>query len=109
MKSVFICAVLFLIGASVSADAHRSLRLQWVDARGQRCDIVCEQINKRPVISGTYTNGEDLFICSANVNGEGSRAGYNLARISDDACTVGYGGGEHSISPYSCLCVRKRR
>jgi hypothetical protein len=106
MKAALTCTVLFFIAASATADAHFDT-LSWVPGGGQRCDTTCGRDGKTAITSGKYKNGEPFFVCIANPGGEGWRAGYNVWPVSDSVCTVGYGQGEHGISPYFCLCRRR--
>jgi len=76
----------------------------WVDAHGKPCDVVCKNKGLKPVIAGTYINGEKFYVCSGNAGGEGLRPGYNLRPGWADRCVVGWGGRELSVRPYKCLC-----
>ncbi|KAF0184251.1 MAG: hypothetical protein FD163_1825 [Hyphomonadaceae bacterium] len=77
----------------------------WVNGQGQSCDNVCRAAGSSPVVSGTYINGQTFFVCAANQNGEGFRAGYNLRPEWSNACWVGWGGREVGASSYSCMCT----
>jgi hypothetical protein len=79
--------------------------LEWVDGNRQSCDIACAGAGQLPAITGQYTgNGHPFYICVANAQGEGNRAGYNLRDDWDEDCVVGYGGRERRIKHYQCLC-----
>jgi hypothetical protein len=58
-----------------------------------------------PVASGTFSNGENFYMCSANPRGQGFRGGFNLRPDWDDACHVGFDGREQAESSYYCLCA----
>jgi hypothetical protein len=79
--------------------------LSWEHSGGQSCNIACRDLGKLPVSSGNYSrNGNPFYVCSANAEREGFRAGYNLIPVSTNTCTVGWGGHEKSYQNYMCLC-----
>jgi hypothetical protein len=49
-------------------------------------------------------NGQQFYVCRGNAGGQGARAGYNLKPNWAGACYVGFGGREHPVRSYSCLC-----
>jgi hypothetical protein len=86
--------------------ADVALALEWVDGNGQSCDIACAGAGQLPVITGQYTgNGHPFYLCAANAQFEGYRAGYNLREDWDEDCVVGYGTRERKVNPYRCLCA----
>ncbi len=76
----------------------------WVDSSGISCAQTCMSKKSSPVISGTYQNGNNFYVCATNAENEGFRAGYNLAPIWSAICVVGWGGKEKSYNSYRCLC-----
>lgn len=90
-------------GALVCILPSISVAADWVDGRGQRCDLACEAQGSSAVSSGSYTNGEDYFICAAHLP-DGDRPGYNVAPSWSNSCYVGIGGKEHGANQFSCLC-----
>ena len=90
----------FLIALPFSSYADTN----WV-AGNRSCATVCESANSTPMQSGIYKNGNPFYICRANPQGEGKRAGYNLQPDWSTNCTVGWGGKELPVSSYECLCV----
>jgi hypothetical protein len=107
MKHLAFVLIVFTLFSSDAAFA-----VFWADApRGGRpCDEVCPTPRSQPVVSGTYRSpdarldGQRFFVCRANVNREGLRAGYNLKPNWSRHCWVGHGGQEKSIANYQCLC-----
>jgi hypothetical protein len=77
---------------------------EWIKGSGKSCAQVCLNNDMKPFKSGTYVNGNDFYVCAANAEGEGFRAGYNLAPSWSTTCTVGWGGKEISYPNYNCLC-----
>ena len=87
--------------ATVFAGANDAHALQWVTANAPTCNITCHLLGMSAVVSGSYVDGSRFYVCAGNAHGEGFRGGYNLY---SNACWVGWGGSETSVSPYSCLC-----
>ena len=98
MRRILSTCLLFLAMTTVSN------AFSWVDARGQRCDIACEGKGRQALSSGTYQNGESLFICAAD-GSSNDRPGYNLAPDWANKCFVAIGGKEVGAPSYSCLCT----
>jgi hypothetical protein len=95
-----------LISVLVLSCSAQAIATQWVDGRGQRCDLACEAQGANAYSSGTYrSNGEEYYICAGQA--EGDRPGYNLAPDWADGCYVGVGGQEIKARLYKCLCDSK--
>lgn len=100
MRAIFALAAVML-GTAVPAQAYR-----WLPSDGRSCVSVCTAADSAPIFSGLYQNGEPFSICRANAGREGTRPGYNLQPNWANACWVAYGGREHAIRRYECLCNR---
>jgi len=113
MKPLAFVSILFALSYSDTvlayfwADGCRRIESRTVC---RPCDEVCPVPRSRPVVSGTYVstdarlNGQSFFVCRANANREGLRAGYNLKPNWSKHCWVGYGGRERFEQNYQCLC-----
>uniref|UniRef100_A0A7R9ZDD0 WSC domain-containing protein n=1 Tax=Pseudictyota dubia TaxID=2749911 RepID=A0A7R9ZDD0_9STRA len=73
---------------------------RWVRLDGHSCYDSCRNRGEDPVVSGQHHNGQKFNVCAVNPGG-GYRAGYNL---SNNHCTVGYGGRERGLPGAYCLC-----
>lgn len=93
-----------LVVASATMVSSSAFAMTWVDGGGKSCFDACQAKGKLAIASGTYQNGQHMFICAANANGEGERAGYNLKPNWANACWVGHGGQEKAVKPYKCMC-----
>jgi len=98
---VIIIAVASLI-VSTTEPAYSS-GLTWIRANGRFCESVCRDAGRTAISAGRYSNNNNFYVCAANLN-DGGRPGYNLLPNWSTTCTVGWGGREHSIGDYSCLC-----
>jgi hypothetical protein len=101
VAGIFVGALTELLAYSGSVSAA-----SWLPANGSPCDAVC----KTPVVSGTLShpdaryNGNRYFVCRANIDRQGMRAGYNLRPDWAASCWVAHGGKEKRGRPYDCLC-----
>ena len=101
MRTVVLTALAASLLSTGSAFA-----VDWKSANGKSCESVCSS----PVTSGSFAssdarmNGQQFYVCRGNAGGQGARAGYNLKPNWAGACYVGFGGREHPVTSYSCLC-----
>jgi hypothetical protein len=77
--------------------------VSWLDGHESSCQLVCQN-RGGAVTPGNYRNGRPFTVCSANVNGEGNRPGYNVEPDWSNKCFVGWGGREEAANLYLCLC-----
>jgi len=81
---------------------------RWVAADGNSCDVVCKAAGSTAVSPGNHTGTDfkvkPVYVCRANANGEGNRAGYNLQPYWSNVCTIGWNGRESPDANYDCLC-----
>ncbi|WP_172970513.1 hypothetical protein [Microcystis aeruginosa] len=98
--------IVILVASLINSTARPafSQSLSWVPGNGRFCERVCRDAGKGAIYSGIYTNGNEFYVCSTNVGGEGLRPGYNLLPNWSTTCTVGFGGKEVSSTNYNCLC-----
>lgn len=98
--------IIILVASLISSTTKPafSQSLSWVPANGRFCERVCRDAGKRAVYSGIFTNGNEFYVCSTNIQGEGFRPGFNLLPIWATTCTVGWGNKAISSSSYNCLC-----
>lgn len=102
MKKIYGLRLFTLVLVLIPFLSHAEI--QWV-VGNTSCAAVCGSVNSSPVQSGVYKNGNPFYVCRANAQGEGMRAGYNLQPSWSEKCTVGWGGKELPIAQYECLCV----
>lgn len=78
----------------------------WRGAAGQYCDQVCTNYGRGVTTDPWKGNSrQSLFVCRADVGGEGKRTGYNLdAAYGRTKCVVAHGGKEVAVDTYDCLC-----
>jgi hypothetical protein len=98
-------SILALALLHIPAQAQR-----WVPGNGQSCDNACADVDRSPVISGTYTlNGNPFYVCRGNADNAGRRPGWNLEPGYATSCSVASSNQEQRITPYDCLCSGTRR
>ena len=100
----FFCVILVVFWINSTAKPAFSQGVSWVPGSGRFCERVCRDAGRSAVYSGTYTNGNEFYVCSADAGGAGLRPGFNLLPNWSTTCTVGLGGKERSFSNYYCLC-----
>ena len=96
----------FLVVGLVCAPQIAAAR--WVAADGNSCDVVCKAAGSRAITTlGHYTGtgGQPYYVCRANANNEGNRAGFNLQPYWSNVCTIGWDGREFPDPNYECLCL----
>lgn len=82
----------------------------WQPGQNSSCDVVCRSHNNSAaMISGDFVSngapsGKKYTICRANVEGQGTRPGYNLEPSWANSCFVPFGGQEKPVSSYECMC-----
>jgi hypothetical protein len=104
ISTILLMVILVISLLNSTAKPAFSQKISWVPANGKFCERVCRDAGKNAVYSGTYTNGNEFYICATNAGGEGLRPGYNLLPNWATTCTVGLGGQEKSYSQYYCQC-----
>lgn len=103
IKILVFCA--FSIASHSTAGAG-----EWFPSNGLSCLYVCGFKGKHPVYSGPFFDnnrkptGQDFMVCAGDVDGSGSRPGFNLAPNWTDACYVAWGSKSRKAKPFSCLC-----
>jgi len=53
-------------------------KADWVSSKGTGCNVICGNASSQALTSGNYKDGSPFYVCRANAQGEGARAGYNL-------------------------------
>lgn len=101
IKATAVKALVLAVGLFAATGAQAAT---WVEGNGQSCLQACQTSGMTPIATGTYQNGQHMFICAANANNEGLRPGYNLKPHWANACVVGWGGKEIFVKPYKCMC-----
>jgi hypothetical protein len=99
---------LSVVGAVLIAAAPAQAE-SWPPGQNSSCDLVCRANNSTAISSGDFiTNGapsgKRYMICRANVQGQGTRPGYNLEPHWANACFVPFGGQETAVAEYQCMC-----
>jgi hypothetical protein len=101
------------IGGSILALALLHIPAQaqnWVPGTGKSCDSACADVDRSPVVSGTYTlNGNPFYVCRGNADNAGWRPGWNLEPGYATSCSVASSNQEQRITPYDCLCSETGR
>lgn len=77
--------------------------LQWVHSQSESCKTVCSSRGQYAIQSGTWSNGNPFYICSANVGNEGFRGGWNVVPWANK-CTIAYGSSSVGATDFYCLC-----
>ncbi len=73
----------------------------WVQANNN-CLNACQSARYSPVISGSYQNKYDFYVCAHNLGNKGFRPGFN--HKNEKRCSVGSGGDTHRSKNKYCLC-----
>ena len=104
LSITFFFVILVVFSINSTAKPAFSQGFNWVPGKGKLCEHVCRDAGLSAVYSGTYTNGNQFYVCSTNAQGEGFRPGFNLLPYWATTCTVGWGNQSLSSPSYSCLC-----
>ncbi len=109
MKLIRSAVLSALMTMPFAAAAQDSQVITWVPGNGQSCDRVCAGMGMRPLSSGVFTpNGKasnnQFYVCAADFNGDGYRAGFNLKPKWSTTCMVAWGPDAVRADDYQCGC-----
>ena len=109
-KKVLLSTVCSALATLAIAFTSPASAISWADSNGQWCFDACKAKGRLAIASATFNapgnpaNGAHVYICVADVGGQGHRAGYNIKPGWGKTCGVGFGGKETYVKKFKCLC-----
>jgi hypothetical protein len=105
----YLCSVLLCVAGvlNVGFPSRADEKLTWVRGDGELCSRVCSNEELHAPLVGTSRRAS-VYVCRANAEGQGNRAGYNMAYDRwTHRCTIGISDAQGEYDRYECLCVTK--